>query len=474
MGAKRKTHEQYVEEVAKINKKIAVIETYVNWETHILHKCLVEECGYEWRVTPNNILQGGGCPKCNNNNKKLTHEEYEKRVRDVNENILIMETYMGNNTPILHRCLKEGCGHEWYARPSGIMNGGGCPVCSGHIIGNPPLYKNSIWSQPVYKSFFEEYLTEEQMKTHTPKSNHKVEATCPICKRRKEIYLNHLWDSGLGCVCNDNKSYPEKFLYNLFEQVGIEFNIQYCPLWAEKKKYDFYIDSIDCIVETHGGQHYRGWNHSDSDVLRQQKNDDYKRDMALKNNIRYYIEINCMKSDVNFIKKNIVDSGLLDLLNINEDDIDWNKCNEFASHSLVSTVADLWNAGFSIKKIKAKTKLSDSTIVKYLKIAAEIELCDYSQEESKRRSIIKEGERPNATPVYCLELNKVFSTVKQTGHTHVSSCCNGKRKTADKKHWYYLHDKTLKDGAVINGAITLGLITEEEALRQLNDVENMN
>lgn len=46
-------------------------------------------------------------------------------------------------------------------------------------------------------------------------------------------------------------------------------------------------------------------------------------------------------------------------------------------------------------------------------------------------------------------------------------CCQGERKTSGGYRWYYLYDQTQKDGTIIPGAITLGLITEEEALTQL-------
>ena len=46
---------------------------------------------------------------------------------------------------------------------------------------------------------------------------------------------------------------------------------------------------------------------------------------------------------------------------------------------------------------------------------------------------------------------------------NISSCCRGKRKTTGGFKWYYLYDQTDKDGQIIQGAISLGLITEEEA-----------
>lgn len=51
----------------------------------------------------------------------------------------------------------------------------------------------------------------------------------------------------------------------------------------------------------------------------------------------------------------------------------------------------------------------------------------------------------------------------------ISMCCSGKYKTAGGFVWYYLYDQTRKDGTIIPGAITLGLITEEDALRILEE-----
>ena len=52
-------------------------------------------------------------------------------------------------------------------------------------------------------------------------------------------------------------------------------------------------------------------------------------------------------------------------------------------------------------------------------------------------------------------------------HAHIISVCRNIRKTAGGFIWKYLYDQTLKDGTTIPGAITLGLITEEEALKIL-------
>ena len=68
---------------------------------------------------------------------------------------------------------------------------------------------------------------------------------------------------------------------------------------------------------------------------------------------------------------------------------------------------------------------------------------------------------------------KVWSWVKGASdalnilRSGIIRCCQGERRTSGSFVWYYLYDQTQKDDTIIPGAITLGLITEEEALAQL-------
>lgn len=76
-----------------------------------------------------------------------------------------------------------------------------------------------------------------------------------------------------------------------------------------------------------------------------------------------------------------------------------------------------------------------------------------------------------------IQLIKIWSRIKQAADTlnicraNIIKCCVGKLKTAGGYQWYYLYDQIQKDGTVIHGAITLGIITEEEALKMLNENE---
>lgn len=67
-----KTHEQYIEELESINPNIVPLGKYNGAITPIMHKCLID--GYEWMATPANLLFGKGCPKCAGNVKKTHEE----------------------------------------------------------------------------------------------------------------------------------------------------------------------------------------------------------------------------------------------------------------------------------------------------------------------------------------------------------------------------------------------------------------
>lgn len=44
----------------------------------------------------------------------------------------------------------------------------------------------------------------------------------------------------------------------------------------------------------------------------------------------------------------------------------------------------------------------------------------------------------------------------------ISDCCRSIRNTAGGYHWYYIDDYIKKDGTIIPGAITLGLIAKTD------------
>ena len=120
ISSRKKYNWQYLNEVPD---DIEVLEDYINSSTKILHKHTV--CNYEWKVKPNHILSGKGCPKCAGNIRK-THEQY---LKEVPRGIKVLEQYTNDKTKILHK--HKICGYEWLITPNDILRGYSCPKCAG-------------------------------------------------------------------------------------------------------------------------------------------------------------------------------------------------------------------------------------------------------------------------------------------------------------------------------------------------------
>jgi hypothetical protein len=84
------------------------------------------------------------------------------------------------------------------------------------------------------------------------------------------------------------------------------------------------------------------------------------------------------------------------------------------------------------------------------------------------------GKNPGAKAVICLETKNIYEASsiasKKTGinATNIRQCCRGDKKSAGGYKWKFVYDTCHKDGTVIAGALSLGLITEEEVSQLLN------
>lgn len=137
MGNHRRTDEEFKKELAEINPNIETLDAFIKVIQKIRAKCKI--CGNIWSVVPYSLLNGEGCPECAKKNKakKLakTDEQFRKEVYDKNPNIDPLETYINDRTKIKVKC-KE-CSNEWYAYPTHLIRGVGCPVCTKYSMEKP-------------------------------------------------------------------------------------------------------------------------------------------------------------------------------------------------------------------------------------------------------------------------------------------------------------------------------------------------
>lgn len=284
-------------------------------------------------------------------------------------------------------------------------------------------------------------------------SNKEVIFVCPICNTEVKARVNRWINGEKKCTkCNDKIPYPEKFIFNLLEQLlKSDFDYQTIYTWAKNKKYDFSLFNKTCIIETHGNQHYDE-NTMFSDSLNEvQKNDKLKEQLAKENGIQHYIVLDCRKSELEWIKKSVMESELPILLNFKEDDIDWNECHKNSLKSFVYKSCELWNANnYSVVDIAKMLKVSTPTVRKYLKNGAVLGICNYNPNE--------EIEKKNTNlmiSIVCLNNSQIYNSVTEASKLFnitkgmICACCKGKqkyttnKKTGEQLTWMY-YDEYLK------------------------------
>ncbi len=128
--SKRNTHDKFIQTLKLKNSNILVLGQYVDAKTKIKCRCLID--GYEWETTPNNLLNGTGCPMCgrikNINSKKMTHEEFILKLNNINSNIIVIDKYIASSYKIKVKCKQCDC--IWETTPNNLLRNHGCPKCN--------------------------------------------------------------------------------------------------------------------------------------------------------------------------------------------------------------------------------------------------------------------------------------------------------------------------------------------------------
>lgn len=278
---KKRTHEEYIMDVEKINPNIEVLGTYFNNRTKTLHRCKID--GYEWYAKPANILNGHGCPVCGGSMKK-THDEYVIELAEANPQIEIVGEYINGQTKILHRCKIDG--YEWMARPSAILIGNECPMCQREIVRNKLAKTTEEYIKElatINKNIvvLGEYINAKTQITHK----------CLICDWEWDVTPEGLL-CGHGCPqCSKrSKSNGEKNVANWLDKNKIAYKKQ--KTFADCKnecvlRFDFYLPDYNVLIEYNGKQHYEpvdyfgGEKSFEIQILRDNIKKDYCKDNGI-------------------------------------------------------------------------------------------------------------------------------------------------------------------------------------------------
>ena len=300
---------------------------------------------------------------------------------------------------------------DYKTKPYCFISGKRCPVCC-----NNKIIKgiNDIGTlRPDLIQYFE---NKSEVYIYGPGSNQYTNFICPTCKEKYRRRISHVADFGLSCKkCGDHISYPNKFIYELLTQLQNNNNFSIYPEhifeWSKyaicdynnslsgEKRYDFVVttNNATIIIENHGMQHYDDNNFFNKNHGSEHDNDVFKHNLAIHNHIDEYnyIVLDCRYSNVDWIKKSVMNSQLPIIFNFTINDIDWDKCVLATKKNYVEVVINIWNNGFhDLSYISENMGVSVATVRRLLRIGSKCGLCDYGNNVQK--------------PILCLDNGYVF------------------------------------------------------------------
>lgn len=372
----------------KLNNKDFVLlsDKYMKAKDKLKFKCLIDN--YTWESTWDKIYNcNQGCPKCGGS-LKLTLNICKERLKEINPNIEILSnTYINSKTKLNCRCLLDN--HEWSVTWADLSSGYGCPrcCCNSNVVDS----YNSLESlRPDLIKFLK---NKDDGGLYTQFSSHKIEVCCPNCGCEKEMIISNLSKQGFSCdYCSDGISIPNKFMMSLFKQLKISFVTEKCFNWSKNKKYDIFLSEFNIICENNGIQHYEKSFEKISKKARtleeEQENDRIKKELAIQNGIKEenYVVLDCRKSELEFIKKSILNSNLNKIFDLS--DVDWECIWKECQKSIIKETWEVWNNrddDDTTQTIANKIGISQTSVLRYLKIGNDLNKCSYDAKLEKSK-----------------------------------------------------------------------------------------
>lgn len=128
----RLSNKEFINRLANMGTldTVEILDQYRGYNTVLRCRCKI--CGHNWETKASNLLNNKRCPQCGMKKRfsaiTKSYDVFISEIQDINPNINIIGPYVNTHTKIECECLLDGC--RWYATPSNLLKGTGCPICN--------------------------------------------------------------------------------------------------------------------------------------------------------------------------------------------------------------------------------------------------------------------------------------------------------------------------------------------------------
>ena len=161
------------------DRGIELIGEYINSRIPVLFRCANN---HTWMTRPDDVFRGHGCPICSGNSR-LTKEIVNEKIKD--RGIELIDDYINSKKKSLFRCANN---HTWETRPDDVLRGHGCPICSGKLLLTKKIVNEKIKDRGI--ELIDEYINSGTPVLFRCANNHTWETRpndvlqgkgCPSC-----------------------------------------------------------------------------------------------------------------------------------------------------------------------------------------------------------------------------------------------------------------------------------------------------
>lgn len=280
-GTHKKTTEQFQKELDELHpNEYVVIGEYINAHEPILIKHNV--CNKTYDVAPHSLLRGAYCRYCSNKATRTEDEFVEELFSLVGNEYSLIGKYIDMSTKTIFK--HNVCGHEWSVKPTNIITvGSRCPKCFAKNI--KKTHKEFV--DEVYELVGDEYAV---LGTYVNMFT-KIDMKHNACGHEYQVRPCDFKHRMTRCPkCKTSKG--EQEISKVLDKYKIQYDTQqiYDGLVSDNNRhlsYDFYLPQYNLLIEYQGQQHEYAvdWFGGEEKFIRQQEFDRQKRDYAKSHNI---------------------------------------------------------------------------------------------------------------------------------------------------------------------------------------------